>query len=120
MGIVLGFNSITPFFVIGPSGLSMVIRGRNNKKITIAMPIFNDAASQIVEWIPKNRINRNALDNAPNTAPKVLNEYKLPTSRPTRAVSCETYLLKIGSVAPMNEVGTSKIIPQIKNLYKLA
>ena len=85
-----------------------------------AIPIFKAAANQIVVRTPHIRININALDNAPKTAPKVLSEYKVPTSRPTNIRLCETYLLKTGSVAPIKEVGISRITPQMKNRYKLA
>ena len=77
-------------------------------------------ANQIVARIPHIRININALDNAPKKAPKVLSEYKVPTSRPTKELFRETYLLKIGRVAPIKDVGMRRIAPQMKNLYKLA
>ena len=82
--------------------------------------MFKAAANHIVARTPQSRINKNALVNAPKTAPKVLNEYSMPTSRPTIIESRETDLLKTGSVAPMHEVGKSKMAPQIKNRYKLA
>ena len=85
-----------------------------------AIPIFKEAANQMVDITPKSRINKNALDSAPNTAPKVLKEYKVPTSRPANIESREIYLLKTGSVAPISEVGKSNIEPQMKNRYKLA
>ena len=83
------------------------------------MLILTAAVIPIVAFTPNKRIKMKAEAQAPTTAPKVLIEYKVPTSFPMKFSSLETNLLRTGRVAPINVAGIINKAKQTENRTKL-